>query len=277
MPSQGAGGGADSRSPLPMGGPRRAQSQSGQVPLTVKQLSDAKAQSLDESNFTVDGQEVSSVTLVGKLLMKEHKATYYKFILDDGTGKIDLQQWSDDDEREIATIEAIPLNTYVRIHGLISSFQGERNVRSHAIRPITDHNEVTFHFLDCIFVHLYNSKSQGLPTATNAGAGVPAGGDMAPNAPMAARAPLPNGLQNGNQYVAPPAAARGPNMTDLQQRVSQLYEANAVGDAGLHYEEVSRQIPGFSKEAVREAIDFLVNEGTLYSTIDDDHFKHTNS
>lgn len=276
MPSQGAAGGTESRSPLTSTGPRRAMAQSGQVPVTVKQLSNAKAQSSDESNFTIDGQDVNSVTLVGKLLTKEHKSTYFRFILDDGTGKIELQQWSDEDEREIETIHLIKLNTYVRIHGLISSFQGERNVRSHAIRPITDHNEVTFHFLDCIFVHLYNSKNQGLPIPSDPGAGARAGA-AGVQSPLAARDPLANGVQNGNQYVAPRGPAGESSLTDLQLRVSQLYEASAVGDAGLHYEEVAKRIPGYSKEAVRAAIDFLVNEGTLYSTIDDDHFKHTSS
>ena len=40
---------------------------------------------------------------------------------------------------------------------------------------------------------------------------------------------------------------------------------------------VVQQLNGrFTEAQVREAVEHLVNEGHLYSTIDDDHFKSTN-
>jgi replication factor A2 len=45
---------------------------------------------------------------------------------------------------------------------------------------------------------------------------------------------------------------------------------------GVHVNEVVQQLNGrFSEPQVREAVEHLVNEGHLYSTIDDDHFKST--
>ena len=48
-------------------------------------------------------------------------------------------------------------------------------------------------------------------------------------------------------------------------------------DEGVKIDVVAQQLNGrFTEAQVREAVEHLVNEGHLYSTIDDDHFKSTN-
>ncbi|KAH9562804.1 hypothetical protein CY35_05G091500 [Sphagnum magellanicum] len=50
--------------------------------------------------------------------------------------------------------------TYVQVHGLLRSFQGKQNV-AFSVRHVTDFNEVTFHFLEVVYVHLSNIRAQG--------------------------------------------------------------------------------------------------------------------
>jgi replication factor A2 len=47
-------------------------------------------------------------------------------------------------------------------------------------------------------------------------------------------------------------------------------------EQGLHIDQVAQRMVGYSRQQVKEAIEFLVNEGFVYSTIDDDHYKSTN-
>jgi replication factor A2 len=48
------------------------------------------------------------------------------------------------------------------------------------------------------------------------------------------------------------------------------------GESGVHVDDVVTQLNGrFTEAQVRESVEHLVNEGHLYSTIDDDHFKST--
>lgn len=46
------------------------------------------------------------------------------------------------------------VDTYVRVNGRLNAFGNRVTVVSHAIRRITDFNEITFHYLDAIHTHL---------------------------------------------------------------------------------------------------------------------------
>jgi len=47
---------------------------------------------------------------------------------------------------------------YVRIVGSLRSFNNKRNIVAFRIQPLTDFNELTYHFLEVIYVHLFNTK-----------------------------------------------------------------------------------------------------------------------
>jgi hypothetical protein len=88
--------------------------------------------------------------------------TIYK--LDDGTGVVEVRLWNDsDDNAEQASAAPVAEGTYVRVFGNLRVFQGKTNVVAFAVRPITDFNEVTYHSLEAIFVHLGRVKAMGAP------------------------------------------------------------------------------------------------------------------
>ena len=43
---------------------------------------------------------------------------------------------------------------------VITIRQGTRHLQAFDIRPLDNHNEITHHFLECIFVHLQNTKGR---------------------------------------------------------------------------------------------------------------------
>eukprot|EP01018_Ginkgo_biloba_P006705 Gb_15876 [translate_table: standard] len=138
------------------------------------------------------------------------------------------------------------------------------------LKPVTDFNEVTFHFLECIFVHLYNIKVQG-GSATQLNPVSPAvqGGSMGP----------PTGMSHAtahNQFMSPGGVSVGGSKDDCNRRVQSIFEepANLAIEQGVHVDEVARRLPGFTKKQIMEAIVFLSNEGYIYSTIDEEHFKY---
>ncbi|PWZ20078.1 hypothetical protein Zm00014a_027160 [Zea mays] len=97
------------------------------LPLTVKQTMDAAQTSGDRSNFAINGVEVSTIRLVGRMLGKVERVTDVVFTLDDGTGKIDVNRWENEasDAKEMADA-----------------------------KRVTNFNEITCHFLHCIQVHM---------------------------------------------------------------------------------------------------------------------------
>ncbi|KAJ7514177.1 hypothetical protein O6H91_23G031800 [Diphasiastrum complanatum] len=275
MPSQSTTAAADS----PFSSRKSGSQSSGLLPLTVKQISGATQKPSDD-NFYVDGQDVNHVTLVGMVFNREERATDISFLVDDGTGRIEVKRWIDgQDTNESMEMNSVQNGVYVRVHGHLRSFQGKRNVVAFSVRLITDFNEVTFHFLECIYVHVSNLKSQRgvnpshVPQSTNTfgGPGIhtlpPTLGSMAQNSSY-------------NQYMpSTTMAGSGLPVDECQKRVHAIFEEPAsLGiEIGLHVDDVARRMVGYTKKQVKDAIDFLVNEGFIYSTIDDDHFKSTNA
>jgi replication factor A2 len=47
---------------------------------------------------------------------------------------------------------------YVRVVGTVKDWQGERNINGFRLLPVGDFNEITFHMLDTIHVHLSNTR-----------------------------------------------------------------------------------------------------------------------
>ncbi|KAL2644861.1 hypothetical protein R1flu_012448 [Riccia fluitans] len=264
----------------PGGATKKGGSQSsGLIPLTVKQLSSATQKPSDD-NFYVDGHEVNNITLVGMVFNKEEKATDVSFMLDDFTGKIEVKKWIDGQvSEELVELRNIRNGIYVRIYGHLRSFQGKRNVVAFSVRPIKEFDEVTFHFIEAIYVHAFNLKRQGgivgstTPASTGVSYGAPPASTMTPNQSVNMRSNI------SNQYMAPASMPVGSNsVNECQKRVHALFDepANLAIEQGLHVDEVARRMTGFTKQQVKDAIEFLVNEGFIYSTIDDDHYKSTN-
>ncbi|KDD73097.1 hypothetical protein H632_c2540p0, partial [Helicosporidium sp. ATCC 50920] len=123
--------------------------------LTIKQLHDAAAAAGAGDGLTVDGREVTNVTLVGRITRVEEQQLMSVYTLDDGTGTIAAKYWipEAEDDAERAAREEWRAGVYVRAHGHLSQFNGERMLVAFCIRPIADFNEVTYHALQCIFQH----------------------------------------------------------------------------------------------------------------------------
>lgn len=47
---------------------------------------------------------------------------------------------------------------YVRVVGNPRVFQGSKSMLAFTVRPVTDHNEISFHMLEVIAAHLYHTK-----------------------------------------------------------------------------------------------------------------------
>ncbi|GBG73758.1 hypothetical protein CBR_g17098 [Chara braunii] len=240
------GGGGSLMSPSGKGG--RGSQSNALFPVTVKQV--VSAQQKSEENFiNLDGQDVYNVTLLGRIVSKDVRNTETSYILDDGTGQITIKQWKDvDNDDEIDQQRLVSLGMYVRVHGHIRIFLGTRGILAFDVRQIEDYNEVTAHFTECIFVHLYNKRAAqggvgGTPMSAmtqEAGGGYGGGPGSAQQTPTRANV--------GNQYL-PSAQTPGDNgggVPDLQRIVLSIYEdASSVGsEEGVHVQTVISRLAG---------------------------------
>lgn len=82
------------------------------------------------------------------------------YTIEDGTGSADVRKWIEQNETEIEADERRSLvrDMYVRVYGRLAYFHNRITVAAFAIRPITDYNEITHHYLEAIYVHLTFTK-----------------------------------------------------------------------------------------------------------------------
>ncbi|KAI8019963.1 Replication protein A 32 kDa subunit A [Camellia lanceoleosa] len=233
------------------------------LPLTVKQISEAFQSSDDKSNFLIDGVDVNNVKLVGMVFNKTERVTDVFFVLDDGTGRIDCNRWVNEavDTKEV---EGISDGMYVRVHGHLKGFQGKRHLVAFSIRPLTDYNEIPYHFVECMYVHSYNTKLQKQQ-----------GGASTVNMTSSAVSTPSKGYQAAppNQYVGNYGID---GLKGIDQVVMDYLQQPAclTREKGVHVTEISQQL-NMPVDKITISIKALEEEGLVYSTIDEYHFKST--
>jgi replication factor A2 len=190
------------------------------------------------------------------------QTTNVTYKIDDGTAVTDVKKWVDAEKAEGSDPQFAP-DTYVRVYGRITVFNGKKHVGAHFIRAIDDFNEVNYHLLEATYVHLSLTKGaagqQGGNTAGNTGedgmfvdnyggdggnTGVGGGGGGGSNARVAACSLRARTMYTFLQNT--PGASEGIN-------------CNAIASG-----------TNLSMRDVMAAADELLGQGLVYTTLDDE-------
>ncbi|GAV89663.1 RPA_C domain-containing protein [Cephalotus follicularis] len=233
------------------------------LPLTVKQIKDLQASS-DVSSFSIDGVDVNNVMLVGRVCNKdERNITEVVFLLDDGTGLIECTRWVHEriDSNEVG---AISVGMYARVLGHMRSLLNKKILNAFSIRPVMDFNEIPAHFIECIYVHLFNTRLRGgvtsQPQMTNSTLSTPSKGYQA---------------NPSNQFYGQHS---GGGVKRVEEMIKDFLEQplylndNGEYSNGIHRDVIAQQL-NIPVERIIDPLTFLVNEGDIYTTSDDFHFK----
>ncbi|KAL1335382.1 hypothetical protein HN51_064289 [Arachis hypogaea] len=229
------------------------------LPLTVKQINDAYNSSDNKSNLIVDGVDVNTVTLVGRVCNKNGMITEVHFVLDDGTGRIECNKWLQE-AAESNEVDGIMDGVYVRLHGQLKGLNGKRILNVFSFRPVTDFNEIASHFIECIYVHLYNSKLKAaVPNQQHVT-------NSTPITPTKGYQVLPpnqfSGLHNNGQ----------PRFEEMVLDFLHL-PPHSASEGGVSIKLIEEQLR-LPKDKLMLAIKNLIDEGQIYEAISD-HYKST--
>jgi len=238
----------------PQGGEKR---QNRQKPLTSLPCTAAQilnTQHVDD-RFMMDNIELHQVTIVGIVRSVKETSTRIEYFIDDMTGPpLDVRQFVDNDENTPEEEREVPAreNMYVRVHGHVRSFQGKHHVMAFKISPITDMNELTTHMLEVVHSHLSLTRAASVMSS-------------APNQSIS------YGDMGGYS-----GARTDPGLSPIQAQVHRAISACA-DEQGVSITHLCEKLRGTPVNAIRDAVEFLSSEGHIYSTIDDEHFKSTES
>lgn len=228
------------------------------IPTTIKMVLEAIATD-DGEHLTIDGRDVNQVRLVGNIMRIDRRETKTVYAIEDGTGAIEVTLWLNQGDEELATLserrEKMVPRSYVMAVGQPKHFDGRITLSAYSLRPIENFNEITHHFLETIYVHARAQKDLASPPAWHP-----------PNQPAGTSTTMDVDNDSG--------------LTAIQRKVLDYYTENGTGDEGLNIEFVIQQCShlfNFTAIDVKNAVNVLTSEGHLYSTLDDDHHKSTDS
>ncbi|XP_053310498.1 replication protein A 32 kDa subunit [Spea bombifrons] len=243
-------------SPAPTQGEKKSRSRAQQiVPCTVSQLLSA---SQSDEVFRIGDVELSQVTIVGIVRHAEKAPTNILYKVDDMTAApMDVRQWVDTDESSCESI-VVPPGSYVKVAGHLRSFQNKKSVVAFKIAPIEDMNEFVSHMLEVVQSHLIlNSQSQ------SAGGG----SSMPLSTPGRLGMDTSGGVYGGNDMQTN-------GLTPHQSQILNLIKS-CRGSEGMAFDDLKARLHGMNVNTIKQALEFLSNEGHIYSTVDEDHFKST--
>ncbi|KAK2546279.1 Rpa2 [Columba livia] len=223
------------------------------LPCTVSQLLAAEHM---EETFRIRDTEISQVTIVGLIRHAEKAPTNVLYKVDDMTAApMDVRQWVDTDEAGSENV-VVPPGTYVKIAGHVRSFQNKKSLVAFKIMPLENMNEFTSHMLEVVHAHMVLRKSH-MPAYR-----VPQSFSSAGTVDM-------EGYGGGSSL-----AVNG--LTAHQSQVLNLIK-NCPVPEGMSLQELKLQLQNMSMSTIKQAVEFLSSEGHIYSTVDDDHYKSTDT
>ncbi|KAJ3153784.1 replication factor A protein 2 [Geranomyces michiganensis] len=245
--------GASQDSPSNRG--RKGNSNQSLRPVTIKQIGDAR-QPIPDAPFVLDGEEISQVTLVGRVTSVSQQSTFVTYNLDDGTGNLDVKLFMNDDDNDDKARQRDAI-VYAPV------CQKRTSIVAFNIRPIETPDEITYHNTECEYVHLFLTKG-GLP-----GHGVQQQAD--------GNTYNQQNSMYGNGPGGAPGVVDNGATTPLQAQIISFVSQYGHTQDGAAVPDIVQKFRGQASETdIRNDVVFLCTEGIFYSTTDEDHVKNTN-
>ncbi|KAK0228729.1 replication protein A subunit RPA32 [Armillaria fumosa] len=253
------GGSPYSAGGSPGGGNRRTDTSQSIRPFTIAQLTKA-TQAHTDAEWTLDDAVIGHVTTVGQVTRVQKQATNSVYDIDDGTGHIEVRHWNETtNEEDDIKWSGIQENHVARVVGSLKTFGSKRYVNATQIRVAEDPHELLFHILECATCTLIADRG---PPVTGQ---QPVRSDGQPVTGSSTSAYQSHSAQpvSHDEYA---------HLPKLQRDIVNFMLKQDNSEEGVHVASIARSIGGGDAQKISDALDRLMDEGIVFSTIDDSHF-----
>jgi len=241
--------------------------------ITIKQIITAPPPQPDEP-LSIDGQQISQVSMIAQIQSINIQSSHTTLKVNDYTGTLDAKQWHNDDNAQQPQSSNLVQGTWVHIVGRINCYQGRCSINVFQIIPVTRFDEITHHYLECIFAHLTNTtNAQNIDNKQI---------NNNQNNFNQNNANNYNNNNNGTNYNNN-NGNNGNNfnydngLSLLQNKVLAIINTPEMeqNETGCDVSILFKRLPNEDVNEIRNAIDELATAGHLYSTVDEDHYKYS--
>lgn len=254
----GGGGGFDpsSAGDKTPGGQERKKTADTIAHVTIRQI----LQSGDDA-VKIGNTEIGCVCVVGIVRGIEASSMKIVYTVEDNTGVITVMHWLNEDKATDAGVPVVE-NTYCEVFGKIRAQGDKKFIMAFSIKPVTDLKTITVHRLEVIYTvfkleQLSQQETEQYPVKQESGNN------------MSMMNSSSNGMQFGNG---------GDSNYGLNPHQLRVYRAiqQCKREGGASREEISGaltvKMPG---PEIEKILEFLVSEGHIYTTTDENHFMAT--
>lgn len=223
----------------------------------------------ERGEYLFFGRPVDLVCICGRLMEIEKTSTSFKYFVEDNTGAVECVFFLTSHETN-EVMKELKVGMVVKLFGKLKKSpidEQQMLLSGHVIRKVVEFHEVLFHRLTCIRdAAIYEQISKGQSLAVTLGN---PGRELATS--LAGQSDF--GDSFANQSVS--NAAGGFNFdTALKNKVMTLI--NACTDSfGMKKEALEKALPQSNRKELADTLQFLADEGHVYTTVTDNQFQVT--
>lgn len=276
--------------------PGRLVSESSLIPVTIKQITTAPEPEPD-APFSIDGRDSFNVTVVGAITHVEVQSTNTAVTLSDGTDEIAVKIWTSEEARvaDLEKLKELQKGIYVKVFGRPQFYRSTRSVTCYHLDIIKDSNELTLHLVEALYAHLMNLNKRANFNNVGKTSNVSTKGDSGTmrslTNPLGRTISDTYGVgSNGSSVLHANSATRlgsanlimtdideDNEMSELEKKIITVVKSPIYvsSDKGCHINDIYKALTQYDMNEIKESVLRLSEDGQLYSTLDDQHFKPT--
>uniref|UniRef100_A0A3Q3A193 Replication protein A 32 kDa subunit-like n=2 Tax=Kryptolebias marmoratus TaxID=37003 RepID=A0A3Q3A193_KRYMA len=191
--------------------------------------------------------ELNQVSIVGIIRRFVQSMTSIQYLVDDMTGPpLNVKLWVN--MENCGLINFASPGTYVKVLGSLRNYNGQRSLLAMNIRCVKDLNEITSHMLEVVQAHM---QLFGKVFDVN----------------MNTTAALPLDGRSHHEGIIPDG------LSTIQSEVLNVIQKFSAHEYGISFQDLRTKLNYLSFLDIRTTLAFLINEGFIFPTIDEQHFK----
>lgn len=233
------------------------------IPVSIHMASKAHPDSSYGGDGTAlvldDGRPLHTVKVVGAVRHVEGQSTNVLYTIEDGTGTMDVKQWLDDNDSSIMAEmkkETTKEGIYITVIGQIKDYEGKKTLVANSVRLLSTGNELTHHLLEVMYSAEQFKRADSI---------------VAPPPMMMGTVGMNLG---GNRGMTLNNSAGGGGEDHLKDRIYAIMRDNDNGsEEGISIEQTIQFLPNVPQAEIRKIVTILSEEGQIYSTVSESHFK----
>ncbi|KAI8329932.1 hypothetical protein BC941DRAFT_506473 [Chlamydoabsidia padenii] len=207
-------------------------------PVTVKQIQNVEVFAENTQTFFIDGAEVTQVKVVGVIRHVNEQTTSTTYRVEDGTGSIEVRKWTEQNETNTNIS-----SKQVLLPDMYVRVEGRLN---------NFNNRISLLALEVRPITDYNEITFHLLDATY------------------------NHIRLKKIKDDPMQISSGDGNSVYDQIYSVITACKE--EEGIHMDQIIQQLSGrISEMEIKNAVEYLINEGRCYNTVDEEHIRSTDA